>query len=475
MTLPTDLMVNAWTGAPGGNQGVFASQNQLISWALQQQVEPGKTLALAADEPPDLRDWSDPEVGWGLILPENEKIPPAARATPQDAPEPIQRLWAHRGQGPVFRYRTDLGTARLRRYDSNGAACDPRIADSGYGTGLQQIPLYLLIAASPDVIPWELQFTLNASWFTGRLALDAAGLDNYVTALIDNWSLSPARSTHPVVWSAVNGPRDITALMKKLIADPVADKLAADSETGPHFAEGRFSDAQATCQNLIEALKDRNPAFILTTSHGQTAPLDDKVRLAASLGLPVDSHGQTLDLDLLQREWEPRGAVWYAHACCGAGSIGRSQYAGVIPNGGSLDVLFNAISSLGNMTSPLPQRLMSCKNPLRAFIGQVEPTLDWTLRDPVSGQGLTKSLRRALYFGFFRKDPESVGMAFDNYFNEVGPLFMQVHFIQRDLRQGVFARVDDALKFQLAAMDRSHMVILGDPAAAIPALSTVAP
>lgn len=476
MSVPTEVMVNAWTGAAGGHSGSFASKERLLAWSMPPRIDPGKSLTLAADEPDDLRDWGNPRVGWGLILPENENLLESERSTPKDAPEPIQRLWKFRGEGPVFRYRQDLGLGRLRRYDASGAARDPRVVDSGYGTAINQIPVYLLIAASPRQIPWEFQFGLNASCFVGRLDLDDTGLDNYVSALVSNWSNNPGRSTHPVVWSAVNGPKDITALMKRVIADPVAEKLATDADTHTDFAAGRLFEANATCANLIDALRTRRPAFVLTTSHGQTFPLNDNAALAAKLGFLVDSETQTLEPDQLLASWEPGGAVWYAHACCGAGSVSKSQYAGLFPNGGGgLDDLFNAVASLGDITSPFPKRLLSCKNPLRAFISHVEPTFDWTLSDPSTGQGLTSSLSRGLYSGFFRKRPEPVGMAFDSFFNEVGPLFMQWQLIQRDLVRGTLTRADDALKFQLAAMDRSSLVILGDPAVALPSLSSGTP
>jgi hypothetical protein len=42
-------------------------------------------------------------------------------------------------------------------------------------------------------------------------------------------------------------------------------------------------------------------------------------------------------------------------------------------------------------------RLLGAERPLRAFVGHVEPTFDWTLRDPTNKQVLTHVMCAALY------------------------------------------------------------------------------
>jgi hypothetical protein len=45
-------------------------------------------------------------------------------------------------------------------------------------------------------------------------------------------------------------------------------------------------------------------------------------------------------------------------------------------------MLKNIAATAGARISPLPRALLGAEKPLRAFVGHVEPTFDWTLRDP---------------------------------------------------------------------------------------------
>src|SRR5207302_1988162 len=125
--------------------------------------------------------------------------------------------------------------------------------------------------------------------------------------------------------------------------------------------------------------------LIVTTSHGQTGPLADAVAMKSKLGLPVDQDFQPLDPDQLLATWEPDGAIWYAHACCSAGSNAISLYGcqdtGInnipiclVEAGSPVDRVLKGVAGLGSLVAPLPRALLGAKKPLRAFIGHVEPT-----------------------------------------------------------------------------------------------------
>ena len=227
---------------------------------------------------------------------------------------------------------------------------------------------------------------------------------------------------------------------------------------------------------LIDALADpaRPPAFVMTTSHGMTGPLDDVAKMASTLGLLVDQHGAPLDPAALLAKWQPDGAIWYAHACCSAGSDDATQYADLVGDGPVKDVLLG-VSSLGATVAPLPTALLGAERPLRAFIGHVEPTFDWTLRHPESKEPLTHALRTALYDGMHRARPNPVGMAFKPVFDQVGQLFAQFQQATKastSVDPALRARARAAaLRTQLGALDRQACVILGDPTVALPALA----
>ena len=133
----------------------------------------------------------------------------------------------------------------------------------------------------------------------------------------------------------------------------------------------------------------------------------------------VDQYGAPLDPAALLAKWQPDGAIWYAHACCSAGSDDATQYADLVGDGPVKDVLLG-VASLGATVAPLPTALLGAERPLRAFVGHVEPTFDWTLRHPESKEPLTHALRTALYDGMHRARPDPVGMAF-------GPVFDQAN------------------------------------------------
>jgi hypothetical protein len=462
--LPAQLRINGWTGARAAAGPV---SDEAGRWAVRRTLRRVPSF-LGPPPPADPRDWRHPDVGWGLILAENDAVPPADRARAADAPEPIQRLLADRLGAPVFRHRRENAITHLRRYLPNGSHDDVPISGSPIGVGERALPRYLLIYGSPADVPWSLQFQLNASASVGRcvgrLSLTGEGLDNYVTALIDEWKGSAARTDQPVVW-AVDLGEDITALMRSAIAKPVADRFSEDSDIGAKrvFLDG--SSGEATGGRFVDALADRRPTFVLTTSHGLTpASGDDATRLEV-LGAPVDQDGEPLRSDALLSAWEPDGAIWYSHACCSAGGEAPTRFEGLV--GGDLEALLVSLAGLGASVARLPEALLGAPKPLRAFVGHVEPTFDWTLEQPETGHLLTDSTVRALYNNLFLGDP--LGFAFRDCHAHVGELLAALDGAIDQLSSDNDTR-DSALACQLAARDRQSLVILGDPTVTLPPL-----
>lgn len=462
MTLPDSLSINAWCGEPVSG----ALDDSAVNWGVRRQRETPRQ-PLAAEAPAPLWDWQHADVGWGVILPDNEAIGPAQRATAQDAPEPIQALLKARGEAPVFRYRRDLLNRKVRRYTADGTARDLDLTDSKRGIGDKKLPRYLLIYASPAEIPWSFQYVLGQSAFVGRLDLEEDGLANYVAALINGWDSAECRADQPVVWAVDHGHPDISWLMHGAIAKPVAELLRQDSDIGDKMH--LLSGVAATEQGLRDALNSRHPALVVTTSHGMTGPLDNPAMMRSNLGLLVDHQHGLLEPSVLLAGWAPDGAVWYSHACCSAGSDSATSYQGLVANGSTVARVLEAVAQLGAQTAPLPKALLGAPKPLRAFIGQVEPTFDWTLRAE-TGQVLTNSLCEALYNRMYQKRPQPVGLAFHEVHRHAGQLFSQLDSLRRDVVKAVAGAKEAATRTHLAALDRQSLVILGDPTVALPPL-----
>lgn len=468
MTDPTILRADAWTGAdsPSATLGAAA-----LSWALSRAAGMRVPELLKVPTEADPADWRDARVGWGLVLPEKPGLSAAQLATCADAPQPIQDLVAARNQAPVFRYRSAASANnRLLFLRDYKAGKDLAVDRSAVGTLAGALPSYLLLFGTPEEIPWEMQYILSTRGPVGRLDFfdanlgrhDEVALGNYVAALLAGWNGSAVQPDHAVVW-AVDHPGDITNTMFRTIAAPVHAALAADTDIAGKAV--LLQGAPATAAGLRGALEAHRPTLIVTTSHGKTGPLADPQAMKRDLGLPVDQDSATLDPAALLANWQPDGAIWYAHACCSAGSDQDSNFVRLFEPADSLHQLLAGVAALGSLTAPLPKALLGAKKPLRAFVGKVEPTFDWTLEQPSNHQHLTEPLVRALYNQLFAQKP--VGLAFRDWHVGVGTLYATWAQLLDDFNRGQdVAR--SLLYTRLAAQDLQTTVILGDPVAALP-------
>lgn len=463
------LRANAWCGE-GEAVGTYAADAK--AWALRGATVRlrGSGLELEASAPArDLADWRSDRVGWGVVLPDRDGLSDADKAAAADAPAAIRRLLAARGNAPVFRYRREYARDGylLRHYAHRGPA---RLRASGTrGTrGDAAVPRYLLIVGSPAEIPWGFQYRLQTDAFVGRLDLDEQGLERYVDALLDDWHGSPRDRDRPLLWSVDHGHPDITYLMRKTVAEKLHEALVESA-----FDSLLLTDAQATQAQLTAALAQRQPAFVLSTSHGATFPLDDAQQLRAQLGLLVDRNHELLDTATLTKQWQPSGAIWYAHACCSAGADQPSSFQGLVDASSSLGRMLGAVAQIGPCTAALPRALLGAAQPLAAFIGHVEPTFDWTLRDPDNGQRMTDALiLDTLFTSLHAARRTPVGLALNDYYDAVAGLLLD-HVEAVDAcnnhEAGAEAR---AMKAKLLALDRLGMVLLGDPTVCLPAAQT---
>ena len=464
--LPETLQINAWT-ATTPSLSTKLESSRAKRWALRGRIEDRRHLA--PPPPADFREWWDPRVGWGVILPE---VAGVDRNAPEDGktgvPEPIQRLIATRserlkGPVPIFRYQPG-SRERSVLLRNRAAQPDASIGGSGFGIGRGQIPYYLLIVGSPSEIPWDFQYLLNAMYGVGRLDLPAAGLARYVDALLSNWKFAEGESDvrRSLIWSVDYGGNDISTLMFNAIAKPVYEKLASDKD----YATGAelVTAAEATHAALIDRLATHRPRFILTTSHGNTGPLDATPNsLKQNVGLLVDQTQRVLKIDELLAAWSPGGAIWYAHACCSAGTDSTSIFEELVPDGPVKTVL-KQVSAEGAAIAPLPTALLSAKRPLRAFVGHVEPTFDWTVRQRETGQHITSRLQEALYDELYRGLP--VAYALRKWFAGVGRFYSMHDTASRDYAAGQDTE-GIILACLLGARDTGSTVILGDPTVAL--------
>jgi len=464
--MTADVQANAWLGAASlGGPDVDPED----PWSLNRRrifrpSPSGKTLALPT-APPDERNWRHPKVGWGLVLLDDDAIPVADKAVGATAPAPLKRLLANRVGSPVFYYRPGSMNGYLRRYFSDGRpACDLDVAASLTGVGPFEIPKYLLIYGSPATIPWRAQYALNMSRCVGRLDLVDGALDRYVGHLIDDWSAIRCDPLSPVVWSVNFGASDITALMEQLIADQFWARISAEPEFGTAV---RLKGGSATVGALSEALR-RHPGLVVTTSHGMTGPMEAPGAASTELGLLVDANAALTTMTAFPDDAIPAGAIWYAHACCSAGSDSASQYSGLFPDGHPIARTMTSLAAnVGDRIAPLPSRLLAAGRPLRAFVGHVEPTFDWTLKDPFTRQAVGSAIADALYTKLFYKGTP-IGLAFAEIYAQAGVFLTEWQQTLQRVNRDEAGAAERARYLLVAALDRQSMVLLGDPTVSLP-------
>lgn len=462
MNWPAQLRTNGWTG-----RSVVAGPvgDETRRWLFRDRID-GPPQHLLPGAAPDERNWADTRVGWGLVMRDNPDIPAETKARGGDAPPTVQQLIERRGNAPVLRWDPDLPLGTLRCYRRDGTEELLQIANLHHGTGSGAIPKYLLLFGPLDRLPWSLQYELQESHFVGRLALTDGGLDHYVTALTNDWSGAATEALNTVIWAVDNGGDDITGLMRDAIAKPVHDRFSADSDLGAgcRFVDGRAETA--TTEKLLEALEAAHPSLIVTTSHGMTGPLDDPGRMSAALGLPVGQNDVTVPMSDLLGPAMPGGAIWYAHACCSAGGDAMTAYDGLLPVGGDVEQLLQAVAGLGARIAPMPDELLGSARPIRAFIGHVEPTFDWSVKSPVAGKPLTKAIEKTLYCRLFAGEP--VGMALKSCRDVAGSLGSTVAEARRRYGRRDTSLNGEALACRLMWADWRSLVLLGDPTVKIP-------
>ncbi|MET8863489.1 hypothetical protein ABZW11_11080 [Nonomuraea sp. NPDC004580] len=447
--------MNAFTGADGPVIGELAEKG--VRWGAKGTMLP-KQAPLAPPAAVSPTEWAHPDVGWGVVLPDRDDLSVLDKVRGTDAPQPIRELIEARGSAPILRYRADLGERKLARYFDDGRRQDPEIGLTPFGTGPGRLPLYLLICASPTEVPWRLQYSLNRRHHVGRLDLPEEGLANYVRALLSGWAGSRTNATSAVVWSVTGD--SMTQKMDITIAQPLQATMTRD----PELTITQLRGETATSEALISALVETAPGVVVTCSHGRTGPLEDIQAMRATLGLPVDASQTTLGLDQL-RSWHPGGAVWYAQACCSAGSDDGTSFDGLLQPDSLADRVLRTVGTLGAKVAPLPTALLGAPEPLRAFIGHVEPTFDWTLLAQDTGQFLTTPLVEAIYPRLYRRSP--VGFAFAEHYRGVGELYSKVAQARAGIDAMAGGAREEATYYRLTATDRESLVILGDPAVAL--------
>jgi len=422
------LLCNAWNGAPV--VGALAPASDDVALGLTRASD----LRSVTDEPAT-PPWQNEDRGWGIVLPMNAGLSAGDLARGSDAPEALRDV-LHARNGHVFRYIPGDADSELKVVDfRSGSRKDLDVMYGPIGQGHGELPAYLMIVGTPEEIPWRLQYNMHSRLHVGRLDLDPEGLENYCHALLHGFA-DPHRIA---VGSTDHDP--MSSLMRRLVADPIRQWLE--------------DHGQAVDVGPMQQLLDAHPRLLFTTSHGATLVGDP--RLAETLGMPVAQNHTIVDVDELP------GAVWMCHACCSAGVNAPSELAAYVDDTSQLGSLLQGLAGLGSRTAPLPRKLLGAPHPMRAFIGQVEPTTDWSLRHKGTNQEITQGLVETLPERLL--DGRTAAASMELWHESASAAFVALDGLRRRYAQTMVHAPDRMTTFYgLSASDRLSMVLLGDPA-----------
>jgi len=236
-----------------------------LRWLKRQQRA---ATTLTKDLPPDLDPNEPGNAGWGIL------VAPDLDAATKDA---LQRLVNYR------REQSD-DPRKVKEFTYNGESMAYKwLNNHGVSSGVYdpyQVPYYLLIAASPQSIPFSFGFQLNVGYAVGRLHFDTAeGYARYIDSLIAYEQAARLTNSREVVYFAPNHD-DATSLSYHQLVTPLVDGLPATAEKPAlrpvaeacQFSHRAYLGGNASKANLGGVFNPtqptRVPALLFTAGHG---------------------------------------------------------------------------------------------------------------------------------------------------------------------------------------------------------------
>jgi hypothetical protein len=205
------------------------------------------------------------QAGWGIIL--------AANANPAI----VEAL------APLLDLRRAQAGERFRIFEGKQGFHPSRdtkntfLARNGAGPGPAnpvRVPYYLLLAGSPEEIPYRFQSQLDIQYAVGRVCFDT--LDDYAAyaATVARVKRETVRRPCRAVVFGVSHPDDShTQLTVSTLIQPLVDRLRSRY---PDLKMTTLIGTEASKRNLISVLsEDTAPGLLITSGHGVVFPEGD--------------------------------------------------------------------------------------------------------------------------------------------------------------------------------------------------------
>jgi hypothetical protein len=292
-------------------------------------------LKLGANIDYPLKEGEDPndlsQAGWAVVFAFARKGSEAAthQAAIREALGPLLALRrSQAARRDDRRYRECVGPDAYRP----GETKQQFLTRMGAGPGAvdpQKFPYYVLLVASPEEIPYRVQYQLDVQYAVGRIHFDTIDEYAHYAANVVEAETRPAPTTRSVALWGVENPDDrATRASARHLVAPLADYLERDQ--ADRWQVTRFIGEDATKARLASLLGGNVPSLLVTASHGVGFPAGDPRQRSDQGALLCQdwagprSGSLTSDHyfagDDIAADADLRGLVGFHFACFGAGT-----------------------------------------------------------------------------------------------------------------------------------------------------------
>ncbi len=415
--------------------------------------------------------------GWAVIFPHTERGSKAWR-------------WQKEVYGavePLLKYRRDQATREHENlYREFLGANGYRIGETrqnfwgrmrvGHGpANPRKLPYYVMLVASPQEIPYQLQYQLDVEHAVGRIHFDT--LDEYAQYAqnVIEAETNPQPGPRRAGFFAVENPDDIaTHLSRKYLVEPLCETVHTHRRKLKHWQIEHALAGAATRDRLAQYLGADGPQLLFAACHGLGFPVGDSRLLDEQGALvcqdwrgpksgapPRDSYFAAEDLD---PDADLRGRISCFYACHGTGTPKYDEI------GAKRQQLPEAVAIAPHaFVSRLPQRMLGRKRGALAVIGHVNRVLASSFlradhRNPGQFESSTECFESAV-LALLAGRP--VGYATEYFHRRYAALAAALLYETDECRPRArhsATRDEDMARMWANMTDARNYVIVGDPA-----------
>jgi hypothetical protein len=274
------------------------------------------------------------QTGWAAVFPKAGDPDIAAR-----------QAAIHEALAPLLTHRRAQATARAdlyREYTGErgyqaGESKQQFLGRLGAGPGPvdpTKVPYYLLLVATPEEIPYRIQYQLDVNYAVGRIAFDTVEeYASYARGVVDVETGRAARPRRAAFFGVANPDDPATRLSSDHLVLPLAEHVEGRHASSGWTVDSHLVDA-ATRARLTEILRDP-PALLFTASHGMGFPNGNpaqRERQGALLcqdwagpGKPI-AREHYFTAEDLPAGADLRGMIAMLFACYGGGTPTRDEF-----------------------------------------------------------------------------------------------------------------------------------------------------